>query len=694
MDAGPSQGALHNTPDERDTCPQINRAELSVHILKQASEIRMLQESLEKAQEQASNVHSMCSTAYCNHIRSIVGRIERAVLPVHSLMDVLQPLLGAQVQSGGTERVDTALNALLESKEWSSKDWERVEHASVNWLDRLHSILSSCAHSLQTMSKDCGEAKRNGLDEAAASELARQVETACSHLHEIHQQQVISMREAAEAAQRISKAEQELQQQRKEAADATAARDALQQAHQEAIQNLHVAELRAREAEASCNELCTQMQLLSSGQRMAASGQFHSGTATEAGATDATMHQIRAADTAVAQRTEGTAAVPNTEVDLGMPRKSPQRIDTQKTACPDSGADGFGPEAATILRLPSAVASQCIDTDKSLNAAQDGSQLSHQAGPATLGAEHPAVGAPRDSTRTNAGGDVESLASGTPLPKAQSLQDEAQALYGQAKVHGSTEDSAMAAVHTALRRLVSAADTVESRLADETGAAHVALSRQAADTCSTQESIQEVKQAAAVCSAALQRATEARAAHDSTLSRAHAVDRAALTANSSELALECSLAVQRAEKATSEKQALDEKLCETQGALENTESMLLDLQMSLRLAQQECEQHKAAARRSSELSDTAQKLLLVAEARAAEAETQVAHYKESSSTRTSQDNATETSGAILEAHRVSDDKEQLPATTAAQAAATTTAEAAVATDPSFVLEATSSGTPL
>ena len=275
--------ALKHSKDELD-CAKRNRVALDVRISGQDAEIRRLQQSLAAAQEQVVNVHSMCNTAYCNHVRSIVARIERALLPAQSLVEMLQPLQGNQLHSASSHNVDIDLKALLESKEWSARDWERVEDASVHWLDKLHAILSSCASGVKLLTEE--QVKLQEIEQAAASTLAHHAETACSRLNEIQQQQVISMREAAEATKRVEHVELELQEQRKEAAIAAEARDALEQAQHETLRSLHAAEMRARQAETSCSQLRSQLQFIASENRRAAAEQERECEASHLGTAD------------------------------------------------------------------------------------------------------------------------------------------------------------------------------------------------------------------------------------------------------------------------------------------------------------------------------------------------------------------------------------------------------------------------
>ena len=128
--------ALKHSQDELD-CAKRNRVALDVRILGQAAEIRRLQQSLATAQEQVVNVHSMCNTAYCNHVRAIVGRIEQALLPAQSLVEMLQPLQGAQVQSTGSERVDIDLKAC-----WSLRSGPRK--TGKGW--RMHLSIGSTGY--------------------------------------------------------------------------------------------------------------------------------------------------------------------------------------------------------------------------------------------------------------------------------------------------------------------------------------------------------------------------------------------------------------------------------------------------------------------------------------------------------------------------------------------------------------------
>lgn len=617
--------ALKHSQDELD-CAKRNRVALNDRILGQAAEIQRLQQSLTTAQEQVRNVHSMCNTAYCNHVRSIVGRIEHALLPAQSLVEILRPLQGNQLQSTGSESVDIDLKALLESKEWSSQDWERVEDASVHWLDRLHTILSSCASSVQVMTKN--QHKRQEVEQTAASTLARQAETACSHLHEIHQQQVISMREAAEAAQHVAHVEQELQERCKEAADATAAREALEQEQLETMRNLHVAELRAREAETSCCQLRSQLQCLATEKLVAAADQQNECTVTHGESADSGVAEVSVPYQAI----KGDSVLNTTAVNI------------------------TGSHEGEIPLLPAAIAALGIVKKDHFE----------QSSEVSISAEQ-AVVQPADVRFDNAGDLVESQndesgmqsasdedkMQGT-LSRTQSLEEEARSLHETAKLHALTEESSMTAVQTALRRLKIAAENVQKQCTSVAGDADMATGTvlenggrgDGAAVGSVEERIGEVTRATAICSAALQRAVDARQAHQAAVAGAHVVERAALTANASDFSLKRSKV---ADAVCAEKQEMLDRLVSTEGALESREAMLLDLQMRLGHAEEQCQQHKAAACSSSALSDTTQKLLLVAEARAAEAENRIARYREK---------AAKSSKAMLLAHIRADDAEQ------------------------------------
>ena len=352
-----------------------------------------------------------------------------------------------------------------------------MEDASVHWLDRLHAILSSCANGVQLMTKD--QNRLQEVEQAAASTLAQHAETACSHLQEIHQQQVISMREAVEAAKRVEDVELELQERSKEAAAAAAARDALEQAQQETLCSLHAAEMRASQAETSCSQLRSQLQFIASERRRAA---------------------------------------------------AEQESVTARSVDADSGVAGV---------LDSCQNSQHRDEKAMPAVAETECHEEH--------ATHlPAAGAALDVS-----------------PKEAS------------SVQGCGGQPSEASVSSEQREL---------QLGD-VQPEHVGVG----------------------------------------------------------------VAVQCTDAASAEKQVLADQLASAQGALESTEAMVLDLQMRLGHTEEKCRQHEAAARSSSALSDATQKLLLVAETRATEAENQVACYQE---------NAAKSSKAMLLAHIRADDAEQ------------------------------------
>ena len=136
------QQELHNT--FKDT------SQLQQFIRQQAQDITVLQNALMEERSKAKTALSMCNTAHCNHVRSLVARIESTVAPVSRLAASLQRASPHTHPKPDEPRADARLKSVLESREWTMENWDAVEDAAICWLDGLQATVSACADNLDS----------------------------------------------------------------------------------------------------------------------------------------------------------------------------------------------------------------------------------------------------------------------------------------------------------------------------------------------------------------------------------------------------------------------------------------------------------------------------------------------------------------------------------------------------------------
>lgn len=135
------QQELLNTVKESSKLQQRTR--------RQAQDITVLQRALFEERAKAKTALSMCNTAHCNHVRSLVARIQSTVVPVTRLAATIQHLSDPVSSPSRTVSADTQLRRALDSKEWTMEDWDSIEDAAICWLEELQSTVSACAEAAE-----------------------------------------------------------------------------------------------------------------------------------------------------------------------------------------------------------------------------------------------------------------------------------------------------------------------------------------------------------------------------------------------------------------------------------------------------------------------------------------------------------------------------------------------------------------
>lgn len=124
-------------------------SQLQQHIRRQADDIKALQRALFEERAKAKTALSMCNTAHCNHVRSLVARIESTVVPVSRLAASIQRSNAPFATVSPTLHPDVTLKRVLDSKEWTMEDWDSIEEAAICWLEELQSTVGACAEAVE-----------------------------------------------------------------------------------------------------------------------------------------------------------------------------------------------------------------------------------------------------------------------------------------------------------------------------------------------------------------------------------------------------------------------------------------------------------------------------------------------------------------------------------------------------------------